>query len=202
MNTRENSRAGSKAGTISTGSLMKALAAVCLRFCHERRDTNPNNQQKPAVPQHHTARPQTHWLTSVANQLCTAQTFLFQNFQLFHSRSALTAPFWGTAKAAWFWQPGRDVIRLKVFNNIVLVAYKRILCLRNQSSLGSSNAGDKAAPGEAEGPSLCIQAQLTEQPGKEKGYSSTRNEIEAAPKRFKKPTFVFQVHKNRRKGTG
>lgn len=76
------------------------------------------------------------------------------------------------------------MIRLKVFSNIVLVANKRILCLRDLSTLGSSDAGEEAAPLEAQGPSLCIQAQLTVQPGKEKGHSSTRNETEAVPKRF------------------
>lgn len=70
------------------------------------------------------------------------------------------------------------MIGLKVFNNTVL------LCSRYQSSLESSSAGDEAAPSEAEGPSLRIQAQLTVQAGEEKGYSSTRNEIEAAPKCF------------------
>lgn len=49
MNTQENNRAGRKAGTISTQSPMKALAAVYLRFCHEHRDTNLNNKPKPAV---------------------------------------------------------------------------------------------------------------------------------------------------------
>lgn len=49
MSTRENNRTGRKAGTISTRSLMKALAAVYLRFCHEHRDTNLNNKPKPAV---------------------------------------------------------------------------------------------------------------------------------------------------------
>jgi len=40
------------------------------------------------------------------------------NFQLFHSKSAFAALFWAIAKAVWFWQPGKDMLWLKVFGQI------------------------------------------------------------------------------------
>lgn len=99
---------------------MKALAAVSLRFCHEHRGMNVNNKTKPAarpVPE-----PQSRVPNMSANEHSKSalhrSSIPLPNFQLFHSRSAVVAPFWATAKAVWFWQPGKDVIGLKVFGQI------------------------------------------------------------------------------------
>lgn len=99
---------------------MKALAPVYLCFCHERCGMNLNNKTKPAVrpaPEPHSQVPNT-----LANERSKSalhcSNIPLPSFQLFHSRSAFSAPFWAIAKAMWFWQPGRDVIRLKVFGQI------------------------------------------------------------------------------------
>lgn len=120
MNTLENNLTGRKVGIIRARSQMKALAAVYLCFCHEHRGVNVNNKTKPAVK----PAPESH--SQVPNMLANERSksalhyssIPLPNFQLFHSRSAFAAPFWAIAKAVWFWQPGKDVIRLKVFGQI------------------------------------------------------------------------------------
>lgn len=120
MNTLEDNVTGRKVSIISVWRQMKALSALYLCFYHEHHGMNLNNKTKPAVglaPEPHSQVP-----NALANERSESalhhSNIPLPNFQLFHSRSAFAAPFWATAKAGWFWQPGKSVIRLKVFNQI------------------------------------------------------------------------------------
>lgn len=120
MNTLENNLTGRKVSIISLQSQMKALAAVYLCYCHEHCGMNLNNKTKPAV------RPALEPHSQVPNTLSKERSksalqcsnIPLPNFQLFYSRSAFVAPFWAIAKATWFWQAGKDMIRLKVLSQI------------------------------------------------------------------------------------
>lgn len=101
-------------------SQMKALAAVCLCFCHEYRGMNINSKRKPAV---RPALEPRSWVPNMsANERSESalhrSSIPLPSFQLFHSRSAFAAPFWAIAKAVWFWQPGKDLTGAKGFGQM------------------------------------------------------------------------------------
>lgn len=112
---------------------MKAFAVVYLCFFHKHRGIDVNYKPKPAVrPEPHSQVPSTLANEQSKSALHRSSVPL-PNIQLFHSMSASAAPFWAIAKATWFSQPGKEVIRLKVLGQIqyiVLAAYKRLLCSR------------------------------------------------------------------------
>lgn len=104
MNTPENNLTGRNVGTIGARSQMKALAAVYLCFCHERRGMNVNNKRKPAVrpaPEPHSQVPNmpANERSKSALHHCNIP---LPNFQLFHSRSAFAALFWALPKPCGF----------------------------------------------------------------------------------------------------
>lgn len=113
---RKQNPTGRKVSIISQS---KALAAVCLCLC-DNRGTTLNNKTKPAVrpaPEPHRQVPNALGNERGKSALHRSNIPL-PDFQQFHSRSAFAAPFWALAKAAWVWQPGKDVIRIEDFGQL------------------------------------------------------------------------------------
>lgn len=179
MNKWENNGTGRKAGTISTRSPVKALAAVYLCFCHEHHDMNLNNKPKPAV------RPPPAPHSQVSDPLVNERS----KSALHHSNIPLpklpAVPFRVSAHSALLgdcqscvvlatWQRRDQAKGLQQYSAGCLQETFVFEVL--ELPWGVETLVIKLSLWRQRDHPWCVRAQLTVQPGEEKGCSSTRNE--------------------------